>query len=417
MNQYFLNQGYFTYGIGKLYHKGRMGDYTTDPDNWSEINTHGTGSWGGDYYYWESPSGGEGGLWTWGGGIFDEEENANDRRVARIVADLISNYSSSENNDKPFFIGAGLFRPHLPWKVHKDWFDMFDPDTLQIPVGYLEGDLSDIPGATNQTVFDEIIADSVWLEAIRAYLACMAFADHNVGIILDALENSRYSDNTIICFMGDHGWHLGEKNRFSKYAVYDQANHTTLIIYDPSAEGNGKLCKKVVSLQDLYPTLIELTGLPERERVEGVSLKPLLQNPERNDWNKPVLSTYSGTNYIKTNQWKFIDDGSSSQLYNVVEDPHEWNNLYTNSEYSGVISNLRGQIDSIVAIGSDIRKYYQSIPEIKFKDPVNGQVFPIDIDLNIEVDVTVAIGSLEKAELYFGGILIGSIVENPFVWN
>ena len=88
--------------------------------------------------------------------------------------------------------------------------------------------------------------------------------------------------------MGDHGWHLGEKDRWAKYAVYDQANHTTLIIYDPTAKGNGKVCTKVVSLQDLYPTLVALTGLPENPKIEGRNIAPLLTNPTDKNWNWPT---------------------------------------------------------------------------------------------------------------------------------
>ena len=356
MNQYFKQNGYFVYGAGKLYHPSQMGSAETDPSNWSEINTHYSGSQGGDIYSWEFPSNNEGGGWKWGAGEFDVETSG-DRTLARDVAQLISNYSSSNNAGKPFFIGCGVFRPHLPWTCHKSFWDMYDPDTLDIPSGYQDNDLDDIAGAERQNRHDEIVASGNWKEALRAYLANLSYADSNIGIMLDALAQSEYVDNTVVVFCGDHGWHLGEKERWAKFTHFDQANHTTLIIYDPSAEGNGTMCEKVVSLQDLYPTLIDLTGVPQKEEIEGNVLTPLLENPEREDWNSTVLMTLWGKHYVKTDRWRFIENDDRSQLYNMVDDPYEFTNLYSDSEYMSVVADMRYKIDSIIEIGTTIREH------------------------------------------------------------
>ena len=135
------------------------------------------------------------------------------------------------------------------------FWDKFDYDKITIPRGYLEGDLDDIPGAKTESRHEAVLAADQWRRGIHAYISGLAYADYNIGLLLDALEKSPYAKNTIICFMGDHGWQLGEKNRWTKFAVYEQANHTTLIIYDPTAKGNGQRCNKVVGLQDIYPTL------------------------------------------------------------------------------------------------------------------------------------------------------------------
>ena len=155
-------------------------------------------------------------------------------------------------------------------------------------------------------------------------------------------------------FAGDHGWHLGEKERWSKHAVYDQANRTTFIIYDPSAAGNGTSCRKVVSLQDIYPTLISLTALPKKPDIEGNDLSALLNDPEDKHWDLPVLMSYRGTHYIKTNRWRFVDTGATSQLYNIREDPYEWDNLYGKEGLEPVVDRLRSQIDSIRNIGRNL---------------------------------------------------------------
>ena len=144
MHQYFGENGYYTYGGGKLWHPSRMGAHETDPEHWSSLYTEGTGSPGGNIEEWTSPSQAEGGLWTWGAGDFDVE-TSNDTKMARHMAEFISSYSK----EKPFFVGCGFFRPHLPWHVAKQFWDLFSSDTLNIPAGYLENDLDDIPGATN----------------------------------------------------------------------------------------------------------------------------------------------------------------------------------------------------------------------------------------------------------------------------
>lgn len=356
LNQYFKMNGYHVYGAGKIYHPGRMGSHDTDPGNWSELNTDQSGSHGGNYYFWKSPSLYERGLFEWGAGIFDIEENGFDTRLSRSVESFIDNYDKTNYTDKPFFIACGLFRPHLPWKCHKDFWDLFNPDSLQIPKGYMEGDLDDVQDQSTMTIFNEIKDAGVWKEAIRAYLANMAYADYNVGIMMNALENSPYKDNTIVVFCGDHGWHLGEKNRWSKYSLWDVANRTTLVIYDPSAGGNGTVCQRVVSLQDIYPTLVELAGLPTKKHIEGVSLKPLLDDPERNDWNSMALMSLGINNMLKTDKYRFAENFSQSMLYDIENDPYEFSNLYGKPEYDQVVATMRHQIDSIIAIGTSIRE-------------------------------------------------------------
>lgn len=132
------------------------------------------------------------------------------------------------------------------------------------------------------------------------------------------------------------------------------------MIYDPSAPGNGQICSKVVSLQDLYPTLAELAGINKPPSVEGNSLAPLLLDPDRTDWEKPIYISYAGKHIIKTNQYRLVDDDADSQLYDVVNDPYEWTNLYGDPTYQGVILQLRSRLDSLVLRSSTIRDSLQN---------------------------------------------------------
>lgn len=355
MHQYFKQNGYFTYGAGKLWHPGKMGGHNTDPENWTTLYKGATGAAGGSYYKFESESPSEAIKWSAGDYDLNDPEKSSDTYMANHIADMIRNYDHSVNKDIPFFIGCGVFRPHLPWNCNKKFYDLFDPQKLEIPKGYKEHDLDDIDNVKPVDIHEELVRKGLWKEAIRAYLANLAYADYNLGIILNALDSSSVKNNTIVVFMGDHGWHLGEKSRWSKYALYDEANHTTLIIYDPSAEGNGKICKKVVSLQDIYPTLVSLTNLKEKTDIEGRNIVPLLKNPEEKSWNWPILMSYSGTNYIKTNEWKYVDSETSPQLYHVANDPYEFDNLIKKPGTQPIIDQLKTQIDSMLLFGKNYK--------------------------------------------------------------
>ena len=342
MNQYFTENGYHTLGAGKLYHAGRMGGPTTDPAHWSQLYKGATGSPGGRDIKYKNPNS----TVIYNFGEFDIEK-AGDTAMARFVADFLDKRPAEE--DKPFFIGCGFFRPHLPWNCHKKFWDLYKTGDIKLPQGYKEGDLDDVAIHGNEEgTHAQLVKDGKWKEAIHAYLANLSYADFNVGIVLDALEKSPHKDNTIVLFMGDHGWHLGEKDRWSKHAVFEQANHTTFIVYDPSASGNGKSCPTPVCLQDIYPTLIDLCGLPPNPKVEGESLKPLLKNPLSKEWNHPVFISYNGTHSIRTDDWTLIELGDKTQLYHTAKDPHEWDNLYGNPEYAGIAAKLRNSMKSIM---------------------------------------------------------------------
>ena len=357
MNQYFKENGYWVYGAGKLYHpKMSKTNHETDPENWSFINENGHGCNGGNLYqycnkaksnycYSANPD-----AMTRG--------NCNDFNLAHDVKEVLEAYPTSAQKDMPFFIACGVFRPHVPWNSPLSFWNLFNYEELSIPPAY-NADTDD-PG---NNVHQDFVNNGQWMRAIQAYLASCALADHNVGIMIDALFDSQYKDSTIVVFCGDHGWNLGEKGRWGKFDVCDEANHTTMIIYDPSAEGNGQECIKPVSLQDLYPTLIDLCGVPQRKNVEGNSLRALMDDPDSPDINSFALMMYGGKHYIKTDEWRFIDDGNNSTLHNNISDPFQWTNLYGQSEYSGVVTNLRHMIDSIVGVGTDIKaNYFEFMP-------------------------------------------------------
>ena len=351
LHQYFSQNGYHTYGSGKLWHPSRMdpNNPVVDPTNWDEINSSGTGANGGEYKSYTLAANK---AWSWSGNENPiTSGNTKDFALASQVADYISNY----DKQKPFFIACGLFRPHMPWRSPKEFWDKIDSSNLRPPPGYdpaTDGNGSDGKGSAAHR---DILGNEKWEDAIHAYLAACALADHNVGVILDSLETSAFDDNTIIIFVGDHGWSLGEKGHWGKFSVNDEANHTTMIIYDPASVGNGQSCAKAVSLQDLYPTLVELCGLPTNTQVEGKSLKPILDKPQSASWTSPILMKYGDTEYMKTQEYRFVENGSDSELYHNASDPYNRTNLYSQNQHAETVSWFRSEMAIHKANGQRIK--------------------------------------------------------------
>ena len=171
------------------------------------------------------------------------------------------------------------------------------------------------------------IENEEWENIVQAYLACVTYVDHYVGEVLDALEASPYADNTYIFLWSDHGYHLGEKGLFKKVTLWDRSTRVPLIVAGPGLP-EGQSCNRVVSLMDLYPTLLDLCGLPANPTNEGRSLVPLLKRPE-GFWNHPAVTTLFRYNHSVTSEkYRYIryEDGSE-ELYDRIADPNEWTNL------------------------------------------------------------------------------------------
>jgi arylsulfatase A-like enzyme len=360
MNQYFKDNGYYVYGIGKLYHGSAGGGPESDMENFSFYSTKAIGCGAGTFLNFTATNGSD---YKWSvNEAAMTRANCRDYDVAVETASQISGYATSANKDKPFFMACGVSKPHLAWYLPKQFYDLFKREDIVIPSGYKANDLADTAEGTHGD-FTYLTGEGKWEEAIHMYISALALADHNAGVIFDAVENSTYKDNTIVVFMGDHGWHLGEKNRFGKASVWDMSNKTTLVIYDPSnknTSGSPKICKKVVSLQDIYPTLVELSGLPIKTDIEGNSLAALIENPDKANWDKPVLVSRV-FDRLRTNKWSYAIDRTTpanNMLYDIVNDPNEFDNLLhvnqtkmPKAEVATIKARLDFQFDSIKNIG------------------------------------------------------------------
>jgi arylsulfatase A-like enzyme len=252
-------------------------------------------------------------------------------------------------HDKPFFLSIGFHKPHMPWNVPKKYFDLYPLDKIQLPP-YRDDDLKDIPAegvkmargpasnSTDKPSDHELMLESGrWKEAVQAYLATITYVDGQLGRVLDALEQSAYKNNTIIVFWGDHGWSLGEKHHWRKFALWEEPTRAPLIWVAPGVTKAGTVSKRTVDFMSIYPTLSELCGLPIPQHVEGTSIKSLLLNPKAN-WNRPALTTHGFNNHAaRSEKWRYIRyHGGGEELYDETQDPYEWTNLASEKKYDKV---------------------------------------------------------------------------------
>ncbi len=284
-------------------------------------------------------------------GPFDKPDlEMGDGQMVRWAIDFLK-----ETHKKPFFLAAGIYRPHLPWYAPKKYFDLYPLDRIKLPAVKTD-DLSDVPKAGREMAearhadFELVKKEGQYKQAVRAYLASISFADALVGLLLDALKESRYRDNTIIVVWSDHGWHLGEKGAWHKKTLWQRATHVPFFITAPGTTKPGSVCDRPVNLIDIYPTLIDLCSIKAKPQLDGISLAPLLKNPKAK-WDRPSLITYERGNHAVCDQrWRYIryNDGSE-ELYDHDSDPHEWTNLAKDPKYDPVKKRLARWLPKIDA--------------------------------------------------------------------
>jgi len=333
LHDYFREHGYKTMAVGKLLHRhipegsvdlsGGRGDWDRMPDderlNFDSDNT----------------------MTDWGLYPGPEAEMSDPMAAAWAVERL------QESHDKPFLLMVGFLRPHVPWYVPQAYFDAIgDADSLASPP-YRADDLDDVPGyAQRMNIADGYprttwaIDTGVWDDIVHSYLASVNFADHYVGQVLDALENSAYADDTIVLLFSDHGYLLGEKNTFQKQNLWERANKVPLIVAGPDIP-RGEIRQQTVGLIDIYPTLLDLSGLPANPVNQGRSLGPLLGDAGL-AWDYPTITQWrrkQGEDVdlrgqsAQSGPWRYSLYGDGSEeLYNHESDPNEWNNLAADPE-------------------------------------------------------------------------------------
>lgn len=369
--EYFAKHGYWTGGAGKIFHNGQP-----DPDSWDEYwpskEKHMP-----DYFY---PSPGETvnmpkfetmyGDFDWSPIDLPDEETADYQSVSWAIDQL------GKPRDEPFFLAVGIYRPHLPWYVPQEYFDRFPIEDIRLPQ-IAEDDSDDLPGralniaARGGDYHKHVIEAGVWQQAVQGYLASIAYADAMVGELLDGLAESSHADNTIVILWSDHGWQLGEKQHWRKFALWENVAHVVMMMQVPegasevlpAGTGPGDRVDRVVSLIDIFPTLAELASLPPKEDLDGRSLVPLLEDPEM-PWDYPAITTYDFDEFsIRTEDFryiKYIDGGE--ELYDHRSDPEEWVNLADDPAYAETKDRMQAMIPEAVPMGPTIDLMPHHVP-------------------------------------------------------
>lgn len=280
------------------------------------------------------------GIWHWDWGALDlPDALTEDAAVTHWAGRFLR-----EKQKQPFFLAVGLYRPHSPWYVPREYFDQHPQEEIQLPEVRAD-DLDDVPafargqekpGGLHATLMEK----GQWRAAVQAYLASVAFCDARLGELLAALEQGPHAKNTIVIFTSDHGWYLGEKQMWHKGKLWEEATHVPLSIHAPGITRPETASQEAVSLLDLYPTVCDLLKVAKPKHLDGESLLPLLKDPAAKR-RRPAITTMGGAEKAsyaaRDRRWRYIRyaDGSE-ELYDHESDPKEWTNVASRPEFEAV---------------------------------------------------------------------------------
>ncbi len=354
--QHFARHGYRTYCAGKVYH------FVPPKDRPAE------------FHVWGPPAGvgvrpsqklipptpmGNHPLMDWG--TFDHrDEDKGDYKIATWAVEQLEKMEA----DQPFLMAIGFFLPHVPCYVTQNWYELYpDDDSILPPVN--EKDRDDTPRFSwylhwylPEPRLRWVRETNQWRNLVRSYLGCISFMDAQVGRILDALQARGLADRTVVVLWSDHGYHLGEKLITGKNTLWERSTRVPLIFAGPGITRGGR-CRQPAELLDIYPTLVDLCGLPQRDDLEGISLVPQLRDPET-PRERPAITSHNQGNFsVRSLRWRYIRyaDGSE-ELYDLASDPHEWTNLAGDPQYAEVVAEHRRwipRVDVPPAPGSESR--------------------------------------------------------------
>jgi len=248
----------------------------------------------------------------------------------------------AQPRQQPFFLATGIFRPHLPFYAPRKYFEFYPADGITLPK-VKEDDLDDLPAAGRHMAqqrsgdYELVMRSGKYREFLQAYLAGISYCDTLVGQLLDALDASPAAKNTIVVLWSDHGWHLGEKQHLHKFTLWERSTRVPLIVAAPGMAQPASRTASAVGLIDVFPTLVELCGLPAVPEQDGHSLVPLLRDPSR-AWSHPAITTHGqGNHTVRGQQWRYIRyaDGGE-ELYDLSVDPNEWTNLASLAQFETI---------------------------------------------------------------------------------
>jgi arylsulfatase A-like enzyme len=349
--QQFMRNGYRVEGAGKIFHHHLNGAFHDKasfhdflmmaPQNMPKEKLNKSPQYGSRNTDW--------GAWP------ESEHDTIDYKSTEYCIEALTRKRA---DNAPLFLAFGVFKPHSPFFAPQKYHDLYPEDIKMPPVNPKDWD--DLPSGATQ-----LMKKTKWFwtgmqavdkkdpgsyqRFIRSYAACSSFADAQVGRVVDALDSSGRADNTVIVLWSDHGFHLGEKSHIEKFALWEKANHIPFLVVAPGVAKPGSICERPVDMTAIYPTLLELAGLPPDAQCDGKSVVPLLRDPQ-SAWQPAVMTYGKGNHAVRDDRWRYIRyaDGSE-ELYDHDKDPNEWANLAKNPEYDEIKVTLAAHMPKIEA--------------------------------------------------------------------
>jgi iduronate 2-sulfatase len=371
MSQMFRNNGYFATRIGKIYHYNVPKHIGTsghdDPYSWDQVfNPRGRDKDDEDIIFTLRKNS-FGGTLSWLAADGTDEEQTDGMIATRAVERLRLHAKSK----KPFYMAVGLFRPHTPYVAPKKYFAMYPSEKIVVPTSP-EGYLDTIPKPAQQSIRrkkEQIdLPDDIARKAIQAYYASITFADAQLGKVLDALDETGLSKNTVVVFTSDHGYHMGEHGHWQKTTLFENAARVPLIISVPGTKTAGRTSLTPAEMVDFYPTLAELCGLTAPKYLSGVSLVPALKDPSATP-RKAAFTQY-GTGYsLRTARYRYTEWGNDgedgAELYDHESDPAEMTNLASRQQHAATVTRLSKQLHTRITAA---KRPPQGVRQINFEN-------------------------------------------------
>jgi len=360
LSQHFRDHGYRAVGGGKIFHalQWQPGDSQNDPEAWDDYRGDPLDPISPDWPRPDLPADQNEGFvgkrpirnHFFGAAVLDvPDEEYGDHLVVNWATEQMN-----AKNDEPLFLAVGLFRPHIPWEVSQKWFDLYPEESVKLPEHRVD-DLSDAHSHGRESWHKWVVDNKQWEHLMRGYLASISYVDHQLGRLLNALDASPMAENTIVVLWTDHGFHIGEKENWEKFALWDQTTRVPLFIHAPGVSKDGAVTRQPATLTDIYPTLCELAGLPIPGQCDGTSLVPQLEDPTAKKKTLALTSFQFNSDQAPSHavadpRYRFIQYADRfEELYDLEQDPHEFTNRVQDPDFVKIRARLAKSIPTEAA--------------------------------------------------------------------